>query len=277
MKKLVTFAAATIVLAAALTGCGKKDNAASSDGASKVIKVAASETPHAEILNEAKDILKEKGYDLEVTVFQDYVLPNEVVNSGEFDANYFQHVPFLEDYDKNNKADLVAAGKIHYEPCGIYPGKKTDLDALEKGDVIALPNDNTNEGRALLLLQDRGLIKLKDGVGMSATINDIVENPTGIEFKELAAEQVARVKDEVAFIVLNGNYALTAGLSVAKDSVYYEQSDSEAAKTYVNIIAVKSGNEDSEKIKALVDVLKSDEIKEFIQKKYDGAVLVYEE
>ena len=274
MKKFITLTAAAIVLTTALTGCGAKKSSSNDD---KVIKVAASETPHAEILNEAKPLLKEKGYDLQVTVFQDYVLPNEVVNSGEFDANYFQHVPFLEDYDEQNKADLVAAGKIHYEPFGIYPGKKNDLDKLEKGDVIAIPNDNTNEGRALLLLQDRGLIKLKDGAGMEATIQDIAENPIGIEFRELAAEQVARVKDEVAFIVLNGNYALTAGLSVAKDSVYYEQSDSEAAKTYVNIIAVKAENEKSEKIQALVDVLKSDEIKEFIEKKYDGAVLVYEE
>ena len=168
------------------------------------------------------------------------------------------------------------AGGIHYEPFGIYPGKKETLDDLEDGDTIAVPNDTTNEARALLLLQDNGVITLKDGAGLEATVKDIEENPKNIKIEELEAAQVSRVKDEVAFVVLNGNYALQAGYSVKKDALAYEASDSEAAKTYVNIIAVKEGNEDSDAIKALVKVLKSDDIKKFIDEKYDGAVIAFE-
>ncbi len=240
------------------------------------ITVAASATPHAEILEEAKPLLAEQGWDLEVTVFNDYVQPNLVVESGEFDANYFQHIPYLESFNEEQGTHLVNAGGIHYEPFGIYPGTKSDLSELEAGDVIAVPNDTTNEARALLLLQDNGIITLKDGVGLEATVNDIAENPNDIEIEELEAAQVSRVKDEVAFVVLNGNYALEAGFSVAKDSVAYESSDSEAAQTYVNVIAVEEGNENNEGIVALVDVLKSDEIKTFINDTYDGAVIPFE-
>lgn len=240
------------------------------------ITIAASSTPHAEILEEAKKILAEQGWNLEVTVFDDYVQPNLVVESGEFDANYFQHIPYLDSFNEEQGTHLVNAGGIHYEPFGIYPGTKTDLSALEAGDVIAVPNDTTNEARALLLLQDNGIITLKDGVGLEATVNDIAENPNDITIQELEAAQVSRVKDEVAFVVLNGNYALEAGFSVGNDSVAYEKSDSEAAKTYVNVIAVKEGNEENEGIKALVDVLKSDDIKNFINDKYDGAVIPFE-
>lgn len=243
----------------------------------KTITVAASETPHAEILEEAKPLLEEEGYDLEVTVFDDYVQPNEVVESGDFDANYFQHIPYLESFNEEKGTHLVNAGGIHYEPFGIYPGTKSSLDDIADGDTIAVPNDTTNEARALLLLQDNGIITLKDGVGLEATVNDIAENPYNVEIVELAAEQVARVAEETSYIVLNGNYALQAGYSVAKDALAYETSDSEAAKTYVNVIAVKEGNENSDKIKALVDVLKSDEIKDFINEKYDGAVIPFED
>ena len=159
----------------------------------------------------------------------------------------------------------------------IYPGTKASLDEIADGDTIAVPNDTTNEARALLLLQDNGIITLKDGAGLTATVNDIAENPYNVEIQELAAESVARVADEVAYVVLNGNYALQAGFSVSKDSLAYEKSDSEAAKTYVNVIAVKEGNENSDKIKALVDVLKSDEIKDFINEKYDGAVIPFDD
>ena len=241
------------------------------------IKVAASATPHAEILAAAKPILAEQGWDLEVTEFDDYVLPNEVVESGEMDANYFQHVPYLDSFNEEKGTHLVEVGKIHYEPFGIYPGTKSSLDDIADGDVIAVPNDTTNEARALLLLQDNGIITLKDGAGLEATVNDIAENPYNVEIQELAAESVARVADEVAYVVLNGNYALQAGFSVAKDALAYEKSDSEAAKTYVNVIAVKEGNENSDKIKALVDVLKSDEIKDFINEKYDGAVIPFDD
>lgn len=281
MKKLLTLALTGILATGVLAGCGasKEDSAASdSENADlKVIKVAASATPHAEILEEAKAFLEEKGYNLEVTVFDDYVQPNEVVESGDFDANYFQHIPYLESFNEEKGTHLVNAGGIHYEPFGIYPGTKDNLEDIAEGDKIAVPNDTTNEARALLLLQDNGVITLKDGVGLEATVNDIAENPYNVEIVELEAAQVARVVDETAFVVLNGNYALEAGYSVSKDALAYETSDSEAAKTYVNVITVKEGNEESDAVKALIEVLKSDDIKNFINEKYDGAVIPFEE
>ena len=279
MKKFGAFLLAGVLAIGTLTGCGSTDKKAEgSTGStdSKVIKVAASVTPHAEILEEAKPLLEKEGYDLEVTVFDDYVQPNEVVDSGDFDANYFQHAPYMEQFNKEKGTKLVDAGDIHYEPFGIYPGTKKSLDEIADGDEIAVPNDTTNEARALLLLQDNGIIKLKDGAGLTATVNDIAENPHNIKIVELEAAQVARVTGETAFVVLNGNYALQAGYSVKKDALAYEAVDSEAAKTYVNIIAVKDGNQDSDAIKALVKVLKSDDIKKFIDEKYDGAVIAFE-
>ena len=279
MKKFGAFLLAGVLAIGTLTGCGSTDKKAEgSTGStdSKVIKVAASATPHAEILEEAKPLLEKEGYDLEVTVFDDYVQPNEVVESGDFDANYFQHIPYLNSFNEEKGTHLVNAGGIHYEPFGIYPGTKKSLDEIADGDEIAVPNDTTNEARALLLLQDNGIIKLKDGAGLTATVNDIAENPHNIKIVELEAAQVARVTGETAFVVLNGNYALQAGYSVKKDALAYEAADSEAAKTYVNIIAVKDGNQDSDAIKALVKVLKSDDIKKFIDEKYDGAVIAFE-
>ena len=279
MKKFGAFLLAGVLAIGTLTGCGSTDKKAEgSTGStdSKVIKVAASATPHAEILEEAKPLLEKEGYDLEVTVFDDYVQPNEVVDSGDFDANYFQHAPYMEQFNKEKGTKLVDAGDIHYEPFGIYPGTKKSIDEIADGDEIAVPNDTTNEARALLLLQDNGIIKLKDGAGLTATVNDIAENPHNIKIVELEAAQVARVTGETAFVVLNGNYALQAGYSVKKDALAYEAADSEAAKTYVNIIAVKDGNQESDAIKALVKVLKSDDIKKFIDEKYDGAVIAFE-
>ena len=276
-KKILALALAGVLVVGALTGCGSsKSESSEKKTDDKKITVAASATPHAEILEEAKTLLRDKGYELEVKVFDDYVQPNNVVESGEFDANYFQHVPYLEQFNEEKGTHLVVAGKIHYEPFGIYPGTKKDLKDIAKGDKIAVPNDTTNEARALLLLQDNGIIKLKDGAGIKATVNDIEENPNNIEIVELEAAQVPRVVNEVAYVVLNGNYALEANYTVKKDALAYEKSDSEAAKTYVNVIAVKEGNENSKKIKALVDVLKSDSIKKFIDEKYDGAVIVYD-
>ena len=240
------------------------------------ITVAATPVPHAEILEAAKDLMAAEGWDLEIVEFTDYVQPNEVVESGDVDANYFQHIPYLESFNKEKGTHLVNAGGIHYEPFGIYPGTKSDLSELADGDTIAVPNDTTNEARALLLLQDNGIITLKEGAGLTATKNDIVENPYNVDIVELEAAQVPRVKDEVAFMVLNGNYALEAGFSVAKDAIAYEKADSEAAKTYVNVIAVKEGNENSDKIKALVEVLTSQEIKDYINNTYDGAVIPFE-
>lgn len=278
MKKKLYLLLALVLAVAALTACGSSDKKDDSKKAESkgTIKVAASATPHAEILEEAKKILKDKGWDLQVQVFDDYVQPNNVVESGDFDANYFQHIPYLEQFNKEKGTHLVNAGGIHYEPFGIYPGTKKKLDELAEGDTIAVPNDTTNEARALLLLEANGIIKLKDGAGLTATVKDIAENPKNVKIQELEAAQVPRVKDEVAFVVLNGNYALQAGFSVSKDSIAYEKSDSEAAKTYVNVIAVKKGNENKPGIKALVEVLKSDEIKKFINDKYDGAVVPFE-
>ena len=302
-KRVLASILAGVLTVGVLTGCGSKteetaDTAATeettedaaedtaadaeeTDAAATetkgTITVAASATPHAEILAAAKPILAEQGWDLEVTEFDDYVLPNEVVESGEMDANYFQHVPYLDSFNEEKGTHLVEVGKIHYEPFGIYPGTKASLDDIADGDTIAVPNDTTNEARALLLLQDNGIITLKDGAGLTATVNDIAENPHNVKIEELAAESVARVADEVAYVVLNGNYALQAGFSVSKDSLAYEKSDSEAAKTYVNVVVVKEGNEENEGVKALVDVLKSDEIKNFINEKYDGAVIPFEE
>lgn len=286
MKKFLSLLLTLTIVIGTITGCGNgssneenKDTKPTKEATTEskgTITVAASETPHSEILEQAKALLAKEGWELKVTVFDDYVQPNLVVESGEFDANYFQHVPYLDNFNKENKTHLVDAGDIHYEPLGIYPGTKSSLDDLKEGDTIAVPNDTTNEARALLLLQDNGIITLKDGAGLEATVKDIKDNPKNIKIQELEAAQVSRVKDEVAFVVLNGNYALEAGFSVEKDSIVYEKADSEAAKTYVNIIAVKEGNENNEGIQALVKVLKSEEITKFINDKYDGAVIPFQ-
>ena len=293
MKKFIALLLTGALAVSALTGCGSKEESAApaaevqeetKDEAEEAeapaeekgtITVASSATPHAEILEQAKPILAEEGWDLQVTVFDDYVQPNLVVESGDFDANYFQHIPYLENFNEEQGTHLVNAGGIHYEPFGIYPGTKASLDELAEGDVIAVSNDTTNEARALLLLEANGVIKIKEGAGLTATVLDIEENPKNIQIQELEAAQVSRVKDEVAFVVLNGNYALEAGFSVAKDSIAYESADSEAAKTYVNVIAVKEGNETSEAIKALVAALTSDEIVTYIEDTYDGAVVPF--
>ena len=246
-------------------------------GNGETIKIAASPVPHAEMLGKAAEILKDYGYELDIVEFEDYVQPNLVVESGEFDANYMEHIPYLNSFNEEQGTHIVNAGGIHYEPFGIYPGTKSSLSDIADGDTVALPNDTTNEARALLLLQDNGIITLKDGAGLTATVNDIVENPYNIKFVELEAAQVARVVDEVSYVVLNGNYALEAGYSVGKDSIAYEASDSIAAKTYVNIIGVLEGNENADKIKALVTVLRSDDIKKFIEDTYDGAVIFFED
>lgn len=271
-NKVLAIALIAALAIGTLAGCGGGE--AVSD--EKTITVGASSTPHAEILEAAKPILAEKGYTLEVTTFEDYVIPNEVVESKEMDANYFQHVQYLESFNAEKGTHLVNAGGIHYEPFGIYPGQKNNLADVAAGDVIAVPNDTTNEARALLLLQENGIIKLKDGAGLTATKNDIAEYLVEVEILELEAAQIARRAEEVAYIILNGNYALQAGYSVAKDAIAYEQSDSEAIQTYVNVIAVREGNENSEKIKALVEVLKSDAIKEYINQTYDGSVIPFE-
>lgn len=267
--KRILAAGAAAVLAVGLTACGGKENKADD----KTITVAASPTPHAEILEAAKDLLKEKGYTLEIKEFDDYPQQNVVVDEGEFDANYFQHQPYLDNFNEEKGSDLVSAAKIHYEPLGIYPGASDDLENIKDGAKIAVPNDATNEARALLLLEENGIITLKADVGLNATKKDVEENPHNIEIVELDAAQIARVVEELDFVVLNGNYALDAGFNVQTDAIAKEEADSEAAQTYANIIAVKKENKDSEKIKALVEVLQSEEIGKFITDTYEGAVV----
>lgn len=272
-----TKTADTAATEAAATTEAATTEAAPADG-DNVIKVAASQTPHSEILAAVKDLLAEEGYDLEVTVFEDYVQPNNVVESGEFDANYFQHVNYLNSFNEENGTHLAIAdnGKIHYEPFGIYGGTKTSLDDIADGDAIAIPNDTTNEARALLLLQQEGLIKLNDGVGVTATVNDVAENPHNLELVEVEAAQVPKQLPSVAFGVINGNYALEAGLNVATDALATESAEGDAIQQYVNVIAVKEGNESSAKIKALTDALHSETAVKYIKDTYQGAVVPYD-
>ena len=269
--------------AAAETGASETE-AAESDAAETqaveskgTITVAATSVPHAEILAAAAPLLAEQGWTLEVTEFTDYIMPNEVVESGEIDANYFQHITYLESFNEERGTHLVSAGSIHYEPLGIYPGKQSDLSAIADGSEIAVPNDTTNEARALLLLQEQGLITLNADAGINATVNDITDNPHNISFVELAAEQIPRSLQDFDFAVINGNYALQAGLNASTDALAVETSDSEAVQKYVNVVAVREGHENDEGIQALVEVLKSDEIKQFIEDTYQGSVVPYEE
>lgn len=269
-KRIVSLFIAAVFVVGTLTACGTQGGSAKG-----TITVAATEVPHAEILEAAKPILAEQGWELEVKVFNDYVQPNEVVEAGDIDCNYFQHTPYLDSFNEEKGTHLVNVGEIHYEPLGIYGGTESDLANISDGATIAVPNDTTNEARALLLLQDNGILTLKDGAGMEATKTDIAENPHNVEIIELEAAQVARVIDETSFVVLNGNYALQAGLNAQTDALAYETSDSEAAKTYVNVVVVKEGNEGNEGVKALVDVLKSDDISKFINDKYQGSVVPF--
>ena len=250
-----------------------ESTAETSELAGTTLKVAASPTPHAEILNVAKDILAEQGITLEVVEFSDYVQPNLVTESGEVDANYFQHTPYLESFNEENGTHLVSVGAIHYEPFGIYPGKSNDLANIADGATIAVPNDTTNEARALQLLAAQGLITVRDGAGLTATVNDITENPHNLQIEEIEAAQLPRTVQDVDFAVINGNYAMEAGFSVGKDALATEDASSEAAQTYANVLVVKEGNENNPAIQALLKALQSDEVKNYIDQTYDGAVV----
>ena len=256
MKKIITFA--TLLLLAVSVYAETK------------LKVGASPEPHAELLNLVKDDLAAEGIALEVIEFQDYVIPNEAVESGEIDANYFQHLPYLNSFNEERGYHLVNAGGIHVEPFAVYSSKIKDLKDLKKKAKIAIPNDPTNEGRALLLLQDAGLITLKEGAGLQATPQDIADNPLKIKFKEIEAASLPRVLKDFDAAVINGNYAIQAGLSALKDGLFVEGSSS----PYVNVIAVKAGNENNDAIKALVKALQSDKVKEYIAKKYPNGDVV---
>ena len=282
MKKLIAIVL-TLVLALSFAACAQPEAAPAETAALETtesaapselvkVKVGASVTPHAEILNAVKDELKAAGYDLEVVEFTDYVLPNTALEQGDLDANYFQHTPYLENFNEENGTHLVAVGKIHYEPFGIYAGKTTDLSAIPEGGSIAIPNDGTNEARALLLLEAQGLIKLKEGITFTATVLDIAENPKNLSIKEIEAAQLARSLQDVDAAVINGNYAIQAGLKV-KDALAIEDKDSIAADTYANVLVVKEGHENDEATKALLAALQSDTAKKFMEEKYEGAVI----
>lgn len=278
MKKFVSIALTAALSVGLLAGCGGSadadKNADANAAEDKVITVAASPSPHAEILNDAvAPVLEAEGYTLEVTEFTDYVQPNLVVENGEFDANYFQHQPYLTDFNAENKTSLVSAAAVHYEPFGIYSKKHASLDEIAEGAVISVPNDTTNEARALQLLQANGIITLKEDAGLAATKQDIVDNPYNVDIQEIEAAGLPATLDSADFSVINGNYAIPAGLNVNKDALAYEENTSEAAQTFANIVAVKEGNENSEKIQALVKALTSDEVKTYIEEKYEGAVV----
>ena len=275
LKKALALALTGAVIIGAFAGCGAKKDSSSDTKKeeTKKIVIGASPSPHADILKVAKKELKKEGYELEIKEYSDYVQPNTALESGDLDANYFQHKPYLDDFNKKKKTHLVSAGMIHYEPFGIFPGKTKTLKDLKKGATVAVPNDTTNEARALLLLQDQGLIKLKDGAGLTATKKDIVENKKDLAIKEIEAAQIPRSLKDVDIAVVNGNYALQAGLKVNKDALATEDANSVGAKTYGNIVAVKKGNEKLAATKALIKALKSDTVKKYINDKYDGAVV----
>ncbi len=272
MKKVLVMLLAALSIFA-FASCGGDKDAQSDSAESTTIKVGASVTPHAEILEVVKPILEKEGYILEIVEFNDYVQPNLNVDTGELDANYFQHKPYMDEFNEENETDLVSVAAIHYEPFGLYPGKTASIEELADGASIAIPNDGTNEARALLLLEQEGLITLKENAGLSATKVDIAENPKNLDIKEIEAAQLARSLSDVDMAVINGNYAIEAGLVVGTDAIATEDADSIAAETYANIVAVKAGNENNEAIKALVKALQSDEVKQFMEEKYNGAVI----
>lgn len=269
MKKRIIAAILATTLLASFAGCSKK---AEKSEDNKVIKVGASITPHSEILEKAKPILAEQGITLEIVQIEDYITPNTGVIEGSLDANYFQHTPYLDQFNEENNSDLVSIGAIHYEPFGVYAGKTSSLDNLPDGAVIAVPNDVTNEARALLLLEQEGILKLKDGAGINATAADIVDNPKNIEIKELASESLVAALPDVDVAVINGNYAIEGGLHVS-DALAVEANDGLAAQTYGNIVATSPDKKDDPNLKALVEVLQSEEISKYINDTYDGAVV----
>lgn len=281
----IAAAAFAAVLAFGLTACGgssssSSDASGSASGAPaslETITVAAVPTPHAEVLNDVvAPLLEAEGYKLVVKEFTDYVLPNTATEQGEVDANYFQHKPYLDNFNDEQGTHLVDVAAVHYEPFGLYAGKDkslTSLDDLPEGALVAVPNDATNEARALLLLQDAGLIKLDESAGLTATKADIVENPRNLDIRELEAAQTALSLEDVDIAAINSNYALEAGLNVAKDAIVTEAADSEAAQTYANLLVVKEGNEANPGIQALAKALNSDEVRDYINNTYEGAVL----
>lgn len=289
MKKLLALTLA-LVLCLGLAACGggtstdtdtnadtssdaDTNGDATANGETITLTVGATPNPHAEILAQVKDDLAAEGIDLVVKEYSDYVVPNTAVEEGDLDANYFQHTPYMEKFNEENGTHLVSVGKIHYEPMGIYPGLTKTLEELPDGATIAVPNDATNEARALQLLAAQGLIELKEDAGLNATPNDITSNPKNLQFKELEAAMLPQTASEVDLSVINSNFAMEGGMNPATDSLASEGADSEAAQTFANIIAVKKGHENDPAIQALVKALQSDKVKEYIEKTYSGAVV----
>ena len=264
MKTKISLLLVGVLLALGVVGCAKK---------SENLVVGASPAPHAAILEVVKESLSKEGYELEIVEFADYVLPNLGVEDGSLDANFFQHQPYLDSFNEENGTDIVSVATIHYEPFGIYAGKVDSIEALTEGSQIAVPNDTTNEARALLLLEANGIIKLEEGIGLFATINDIVENPKNVEIVEVEAAQLPRTLQDVDLAVINGNYAIEAGLSVGEDALAIEDKESISAVTYGNVVAIKAGDEKREDIQALIKALQSDEVKAYIEENYEGAVV----
>ena len=273
----------TLALVFSLAACGSKTPSTETDIPATgepenenvenvTLKVAATPVPLAAILAVAKEILAEQGIPLEIIEFTDYVQPCMVTENGEVDANYFAHLPYIDGFNAENGTHLVSVAAIHYEPLGLYAGKTASIEELADGAKIAVPNDGSNEARALLLLEANGLITLKEGAGFTATKLDIVENPKNLEIVEMEAAQLPRTLADVDMAVVNGNYALEAGLSIA-DALATEAVESESAQTYANIVVVKEGNEENAAVKALCDALQSEQVKSFIEEKYEGAVV----
>lgn len=263
-KKLLALTLAAAVCLTLLSACGGKKSA--------TLKVGASPAPHAEILEVAKDILAEQGITLEIVEYNDYIVPNEAVESGENDANYFQHITYMNDFNQEHGTHLASVAEIHYEPFGIYAGRAADLASLPDGAQIGIPNDPTNGGRALLLLQEQGLLKLADNVGLTPTPLDIADNPHNYKIEELEAAQLPRSLDSLDIAVINGNYAIDAGLKIA-DALAIESAQGTAGTAYVNVLAVKDGRENDEAIQALVNALQSAQVKSFMEETYGGAVV----
>ena len=275
MKKTLSLVLILCLGLFGLVGCGGNDAAQQDAQEPEVvtITVGASVTPHAEILNAAKDAMAAKGFNLEVVEYNDYVIPNTATEGGDIDANYFQHYLYLDDFNLQNETHLVAVAPIHYEPFGIYAGKTTALADLAEGAVVAVPNDATNEARALQLLQEQGIITLKEGVGLQATKLDIVENPLNVEIMEIEAAQLPRSLQDVDVAVINGNYAIEGGLKVSEALAIEDSSSDMVTSYYANVLVVREGNEENPAVLALVEALQSDEVKTYIQSTYDGAVV----
>ena len=297
MKKLLSVLLIALLAFGLLAGCGSESEDTRQEGANtgepaegeeaegqpgeeegapeelQVIKVGASITPHGEILAQIKEDMKAQGYDLQIVEFTDYVLPNLSLDEGDLDANYFQHQPYLDQFYEERGTMLVSIAAIHYEPYGLYPGKTASIEELPEGAQISVPNDATNEARALLLLQDQGLITIREDAGLNATIADIVDNPKNLKIIEIEAAQLTRSLQDVDMSVINGNFAIQAGLNVSEDAVALEDKDSLAAETFANVLVVREGDENREDLKALANALQSDKVRDFIEKTYGGAVV----